>query len=206
MGLMKKIFGAGGETKPSGAASLPAFRESETTVEKAKERNAPRRELIHVVLRETMRRHGIPSDWVGCRILSVVTRQHKSGMHVQFIVHKGDEQLIKYVHAFQDAFWTEITRLDPFARQWLFSLAWQFDGMPAEGFAAMPMPASFPREEADGGDTQPPEAGDTLPGEEDAEDLESDLAALYAIRDAAMSAPAELGDLPDAKPRKHRQT
>jgi hypothetical protein len=206
MGLMKKIFGTGGDAKPPGTASLPAFRESETTVEKAKERNAPRRELIHVVLRETKRRHGIPSDRVGCRSLSVVTRQHKSGMHVQFIVHKGDEQLIKYVHAFQDAFWTEITRLDPFARQWLFSLAWQFDGMPAEGFAAMPMPASVPREEAEARDKQPPEAGDTLPGEEDAEDLESDLAALYAIRDAALSAPGELADVPDAKPRKHRQT
>ncbi|HSH91077.1 MAG TPA: hypothetical protein VK996_13915, partial [Ramlibacter sp.] len=93
MGLIKKIFGAGGEAK-SPPASQPGFRESETTVEKAKERNAPRRELIHLVLRETMRRHGIPSDWVGCRILSVVTRQHKSGMHVQFIVHKGDEELI----------------------------------------------------------------------------------------------------------------
>ena len=205
MGLMKLLFGpiGGGPKPPPSPPSVPAFRESETTVEKAKERNAPRRELVHVVLRETMRRHGIPSDWVGCRILSVVTKQHKSGMHVAFIVHRGDEQLLKYVHAFQEAFLTELTRLDPFAKQWLFSIAWQFEGKAGQAAAPMPSAASMYQDEPD---TQPPDAGDTIPAEEDADDVESDLQALYAIRDAALSGPAELANLPEPKPRKHKES
>ncbi|MEO7391532.1 MAG: hypothetical protein ABIU58_05120 [Ramlibacter sp.] len=49
-------------------------------------------------------------------------------------------------------------------------------------------------------DTQPPEAGDTLPpADQHAQELESDLKALYAIRDAAMS-PDETRPTPDGKP------
>ncbi len=184
MGLMKKIFG--GAT--TGTASLPAaasqFHDS-TTVDQAKARNAPRRELVQVVLRDTMRKHGVPSDWVDCRILSVMTRQHKAGMHVQFLVRKGDEQLLNYVHAFQESFWEEILKFEPQAREWLFSVAWQFYGKAVRGFAPMPSAGAWAEEPAD----KSSDAGDTQPQYEDAEDLASDLQALYAIRDAAISRP-----------------
>src|SRR5688572_29535639 len=143
MGLMKKIFG--GAT--TGTASVPAaasqFHDSQTTVDHAKVRNAPRRELVQVVLRDTMRKHGVPSDWIDCRILSVVTRQHKAGMHVQFLVRKGDQQLLNYVHAFQESFWEEIYKFEPQAEEWLFSVAWQFYGKAVQGFAPMPGAGSW---------------------------------------------------------------
>jgi hypothetical protein len=213
MGLIKKIFGGTGEAK---ASSPPQdFQDSGPDADRQKVRNAPRRELIHTVLRETMRKHGIPSDWIGCRVLSVVTKQQKAGVHVQFIVRKGDQQLIAYVHQFQEAFWRELEHLDPFARQWVFSVAWQFDGRaPSSVTTAAPVLATepaAPREkpvfaeiapQPDAPETQP-EAGDTLPAEEDAVDLESDLAALYA----AMSAPAALGsDVTPSKPRDHKSS
>ena len=116
MSLIKKIFGA-----DKGTSDSTQFRESRSapggqSVGRTVSENAPRRDLVQVVLRETMRKHGIPSDWIDCRTLSVLTRQHKQGMHVQFIVRKGDEQLLEYVHAFQASFWREIERFEPRAR------------------------------------------------------------------------------------------
>jgi hypothetical protein len=197
MGLLKKLLG--GKARSGGSASVPAsshFHESETTAQKPDSANAPRRELIQVVMRDTMRKHAIPSDWIDCRILSVVTRQHKAGMHVQFIVRQGEERLLEYVHPFQDTFWKELEKFEARPREWLFSLAWQFDG--DHGAAGGVMLG------ADGwsDDTQPPELDDEPghdeaqatqpPSDEHPDQLQSDLQALYAIRDAALSEPAEL--------------
>ena len=199
MGLLKKLFGGAGTgagARPAGSASSQ-FHESETTVERNSSANAPRRELVQVVLRDTMRKHAIPSDWIECRILSVVTRKHKSGMHVQFIVRQGEDRLLEYVHPFQETFWEELEKFEPKPRDWLFSIAWQFDG---EGAAARP--GALGGLEGWDDDTQPPEedtrppAADTQPPEEHPEELASDLQALYQ----AMSQPADLKDLPPAPP------
>ena len=74
MSLIKKIFGA-----DKGASDSTQFRESKSapggqSVGRTVSENAPRRDLVQVVLRETMRKHGIPSDWIDCRTLSVLTQ------------------------------------------------------------------------------------------------------------------------------------
>jgi hypothetical protein len=193
MGLLKKLFGGAAGAKPGGGASSQ-FVESETTAQRTGSVNAPRRELVQVVLRDTMRKHAIPSDWIDCRILSVVTRKHQAGMHVQFIVRQGEEKLLPYVHAFQDTFWSELEKFEAHPREWLFSLAWQFDGDRRAG-------AMMGLDDWDG-DTQPPQEtpGMPPPHAADAEELASDLQALYAIRDAALSQPAELAPSPRKKP------
>jgi hypothetical protein len=190
MGLLKRLFGGGARTDEPVTSQ---FHEGETTAQQSGSANAPRRELIQVVLRDAMRKHGIPSDWMDCRILSVVTRKHKAGMHVQFIVRQGEERLLEYVHPFQDTFWKELEKFEPRPREWLFSLAWQFDGDHGANGGVL---AS-----ADGwsDDTQPPEA-DTRPQDDHPDDVESDLQALYAIRDAAMSQPVVLAADPGAEP------
>ena len=187
MGLMKKLFrGGSSDSKPIGGASTQ-FAESQiaTSLDKTKSRNGPHRDLVKLMLRETMRKHGIPSDWIECRTLSVLTRQHKSGMHVQFLVRKSDQQLLPYVHAFQEDFWERILRTDPQARDWLFSVGWEFYGKAQDGFALAPNPATW-----DTGDD--PERID--------DDVASDLETLQAL----MSAPAELTNLPDAPLREHK--
>jgi hypothetical protein len=201
MGLLKKLFGG---RSPSEAGGSVQFEESDNKVEGNGSGNAPRRELVHVVLRDTMRRHAIPSDWIDCRILSVVTRQNRTGMHVQFIVRQGEDRLLEYVHPFQDTFWKELEKFESRPREWLFSLTWQFDGDHGADDGA-PLAAA----EGWSDDTQPPEE-DTHPSEigpeaaadhaaDHHEELQSDLKALFAIRDAAISDPTPLakdGDKP----------
>ena len=191
MSLIRKIFGTGGGSGNSGdsrpAPEVADSAPSTVSGDDGRARAASRRELVHNALRETIRQHGIPKDWIGCRVLAVVSRTKKAGVHVQFIVRKGDDQLMAYVHQFQEGFWRAMDQVDPTARQWIFSLAWQFDGKASPG--AQPIQVA-PEAQAAPGDTVP-EYGDTMPAEEDAIDLESDLAALYAIRDAAMITPPE---------------
>jgi hypothetical protein len=188
MGLLKRFFG-GGAGSPSRGSS-PQFEESDSTAQQASPDHAPRRELVQVVLRDTMRKHGIPSDWMDCRILSVVTQKQQAGMHVQFIVRQGEDRLLPFVLAFQRTFWQELEKFEARPRDWLFSVAWQFDG-PGTG---------VPEARAVEGwedDTQPPPP-DTQPSPDDTEEQASDLQALYAIRDAALSEPTPLPE--QAKP------
>lgn len=202
MGLLRRIFGNGKERE--GSAGQPAsslFQESETaTSEPGESRNAPRRELVQVMLRDTMRKHGIPSDWIECRILSTVTRSGRPCLHVNFVVLQAHEQMLRYVFAFQDSFETELARFDPRAGDWLMSLGWEFQGHDLT--AAMPEPAAWTQP------AQPPAAGSgsrtplvdgkrrafaptadepaaDLPRADD--DIQRDLATLFAIRDAAMA-------------------
>jgi hypothetical protein len=198
MGLIDRIFGQGKDREgPPGSASTQ-FHESEPDSDDPQgSRNAPRRELVQVVLRDTMRKHGIPSDWVECRILSAVTRSGRHGLHVNFVVRKAHDRLLTYVFAFQDSFEREMARFDPRAGDWLMSLGWEFKGFNAE---EMPDPrtwvhsGSAPLEAlpplvgalrsggpSDGG--QQPESGSARTDD----DMESDLRALFAIRDAAMA-------------------
>ena len=188
MGLLQKLFG-GKDAGPSVPASSQ-FHESDTTTEQHGSNNAPRRELVQVVLRDMMRKHGIPSDWLDCRILSVVTRRHVSGMHVQFIVRQGHDELLTYVYAFQESFLREIEKFEPRYKDWLMSLAWQFEGKGSLGFG-MPDPAKWAETTA-AAEAAAALGPDTI-AEED--DVAADIRALFAIRDAALK-PARTGDEP----------
>jgi hypothetical protein len=150
-----------------------------------------------VVLRDTMRKHGIPSDWIECRILSAVSRSGRQGLHVNFVVRQAHEQLLAYVFAFQDSFERELSRFEPRCRDWLMSLGWEFhdvklDAMPdPKGWVASepaplaPLAVEKPRvDDVAFAPTEDPMLRDHVKSEED---IQQDLQALFAIRDAAMA-------------------
>jgi hypothetical protein len=172
MGLLNKIF-------KRGDAQTTQYQESDLEPGEGS-KNAPRREMVHVVLRDTMRQHGIPSDWIDCGILSVVNENATTGMHVHLIVRQGHDRMLAYVPAFQSAFMTGITKFEPRASDWLHSLSWQFEGMAARAWEPI---ADF-RVASGAAPLGAAAASPAADGEHD--DIEEDLKALYAIRDAAM--------------------
>lgn len=215
MGLLQRIFGNGGN-KDAARASPPTsqFHESETTSnEDDSSRNAPRRELVQVILRDTMRKHGIPSDWIECRMLSTVSRSGRAGMHFNFVVRQAHEQLLGYVFAFQDSFEKELARFDPRAGDWLLSTGWEFHGHQLKD--AMPDPKSWSALQAGSGHAPLATRGSRAPRGQGTsgfahtddptalepprsdEDMQSDLKALFAIRDAAMADAAKKPGEPD---------
>jgi hypothetical protein len=201
MGLLKKLFG--GKHPDPAPATAPGspdpsqFQESDTGEPSGPRVSAPRRELVQVVLRDTMRQHGIPSDWIDCRILSVATRRKVSGMHVQLVVRQGHDQLLTYVYPFQENFFREIEKFDPRAREWILSIAWQFEGTGTLA-SAMPDPSTWAA--AGGAAAGAAPVAPVAPVAPEPEDeLAADLKALFAIRDAAFQDDASQ-DPPDFQP------
>lgn len=183
MGLIKKIFGD--KTGRDTVTPSSQFRDSENSAEQQEHRNATRREMVQVVLRDTMRRHGIPSDWMECRVLSVVGQGSRSGLHVTLVVRQGHARLLTYVPAFQSSYLQAVEKFDPKSAGWLLGLSWQFEGM--SGHTPMPEPGAWsgaaPVAAAASAATAEAAAKETSLDNE----LEEDLRALYAIRDAAIT-------------------
>jgi hypothetical protein len=209
IGLLKRIFGNNPDKDPGASVNAPEssqFQESEPTEELNGSRNTPRREVVQVILRDTMRHHGIPSDWIECRIVSTVSRTGRNGMQVTFVVKKAHEKLLAYVFAFQDSFERELQRFEPHAKDWLMSVNWQFEGRVPVGKVEMPDPKTWTgAAPADpGAALAAGGAGADAAGTDD-DDVQQDLAALFAIRDAALaegrpSGGRRGGDHPDFEP------
>jgi hypothetical protein len=223
MGLLQRLFGTSAARREGGGPLTSQFHESETSSSDSHtSRNAPRRELIQVILRDTMRKHGIPSDWIECRILSTVSRGGRPGLHVNFVVRQAHDQLLNYVFAFQDSFERELARFEPRYGDWMLSIAWEFQGHGGAQPAAMPDPGSWSRSptpapsrplladppsresmEADARAFAPTDNPMVRDSPKTEDDVQRDLQALFAIRDAAMAQAARKGpddDRPDFEP------
>jgi hypothetical protein len=188
MGLLQKILGGQDRSGPQDPPpSGTRFEESDDRDESAVEREASRRELVKLVLRETMRRHAVPSDWIECRLLPVVTSNRRTGLHVQLVVKQGQGSLLRYIPAFQSSMMAEIEKFDARAWDWLLSISWQFAGitsttggeLPGDGEWQMGQSRNAALGPAGGAPAAPPK-----PQVED--DVAEDLKALFAIRDAAL--------------------
>jgi hypothetical protein len=205
MGLIKKIFS--GKKDRGADAEAPEssqFHESEgSTTDEGGSRNAPRRELVQVVLRDTMRKHGIPSDWIECQILSVVSRSKRTGLHVVFVIRDGEDRLVGFIHAFQESFTRELEKYEARAAEWIFGMSWQFTGkggtqvMPPVGAfgAATSAAAAAPL-------VMPPASPskDTRSDDEVEEDLKALFAAMKTGGGAAPSGPPSQPDFEPTRP------
>ena len=205
MGLLDRLL----KTEPrSGAPSVPpsatAFQDSGGGPDSdPAARTAVRRELVQVTLRETMRRHAVPSDWLEVRMLPVVSRRKRSGLHVQLVVRQGQGSLLTYIPSFQSSFMAEIEKFDPRAWEWLLSISWQFAAITSTSAGEMPSASDWrvtaPGAAPAAAHEAPPAAAASGPTVED--DVEEDLQALFAIRDAALQGtPAAEDAQPDFEP------
>ncbi len=129
--LISKLFGFR-PPSPLERASQPDFavsrmvEESPMTIEDGSD-NALRRQLVHVLLRDVLRRHGIPGPLIECQMLVVSSRSRGPGMYVRLVLKQWDERLVRYAFAFQKALKADILRFEPQANEWLHGISWQFE-------------------------------------------------------------------------------
>lgn len=154
---MKKLIATLFGGPPRGtAAKRPSAssRDNPLTIEDGSD-NATRRQLVQVLLRDALRKYGIPPRWIDCQMLLVNSRSRGPGMYVRLVVREWDERLMDYAFAFQNALMVEITRFEPQASQWLHGISWQLEvaetcpyrSMPDKSFWADPViakPAGAP--------------------------------------------------------------
>jgi len=182
MDLMKKLFG-GSSPSPLETADLgtlgPAMAQPRVAAQAEADFAAQvdiRRELLRVRTRNTLRLSGIPESWIEAQVL-LEPVGGRTFMHLRLVVRHWDPRLMRYAIAFQHKLMDEIERIDPQAAQWLLSIVWAFPPELESPDPELPQPSAWLDLEA-------------KPSGHD--ELESDLARLYAVRDADLSHPGAI--------------
>ncbi|SFU39620.1 hypothetical protein SAMN05216350_101734 [Polaromonas sp. YR568] len=172
---LQHLFGIKSRAKhKSHAAPAPAVseppREGPATIEDGSA-NALRRQLIQVLLKDSMRRHGIPVHWLDCQMLLVSSASRGEGMYLRIIMKQWDLRMLTYALAFEKSLMVDITRFEPHASTWLYGISWQFEVGDSCPYQELPDHKVW--------ENRPVQSGAQA-------DLKQDLARMFAIRDADM--------------------
>lgn len=159
-----------------------------------------RKELLRVVLRDTLNRHGIPSAWFDAEVLVSTSRSGERGIHWRLLVKNPDPRLLACTIALQHTLIKRLTTFDPLASAWLNGLSWQYALPDDAPFAAMPSPGTWKEPSRDPLPSAAPAllaggAGDVIAGPDastaspvqarvDSGEARADLEQLFAARDA----------------------
>jgi hypothetical protein len=118
----------------------------------AKTEHQVRKEVLQVVMRDTLLRNGIPSAWLRIDILRTTSAQRQPGVHVRFLLLQWRPQVIAHGVALERDFHRRLLALDPGADDWLMGFSWQFALEDASACPPLPhagswtaMPAGAPR-------------------------------------------------------------
>jgi hypothetical protein len=112
-----------------------AFPHSQTSNNDVESPQAVRKELLRLVLRETLKYNGFPGTWITADALVATSSRRESGIHVRLAVKHWDARFPQYAVAFQHNFESRLLTLDPLAGNWLMGISWQYD---------LPMDAQWP--------------------------------------------------------------
>lgn len=123
--LMQKLFGARAPAAPPKAVR-GSNHDDPPTIQEGSE-NATRRQLVQVLLRDVVRRHGLPPHWIDLQMMVVASSSRGPGMYVRLVVKQWDQRLMNHAYALQKALLADIARFEPRASEWLHGLSWQLE-------------------------------------------------------------------------------
>ena len=193
MGLLDRLFGK----KPVAAKATakrpakPQFASSGSSQGRSGSPHSVRKDLLRLVLRETLTRNGIPSAWLSADLLRTTTARSEDGIHVRFLMREWQPRLMEHAVSFEKEYLQRLLLLDPLAVNWLMGFSWQFvlrdttacPPMPHAGSwtaAPAPAPARKPAQ-------APQQSGDVIEGPvripQVVDDVRGDLDRLLALRD-----------------------
>lgn len=196
MGLIQRLFAGSKPPALTTPSQLPQAAGS-ITVE-VDSQAATRRELVRMLTRDSLRFSGIPDGWIELQVLLELGRGGQTFIHLRLLVRHWDEGLFRYAVAFQRRLRAEIERFEPSAREWLLTITWQYEVDDQCPFPFMPEAASWGAANPASGPA--PKPAPSAQSREEAE-MQSDLARLFAVRDADLAGPSweatSLGALPE---------
>jgi hypothetical protein len=206
MGLLQRLFGWTAEPSrhSQSPASGPASQLLSAHSQQHKggvpvSQNGARREMLRVVLRDTMNRHGVPSAWITAETLVASSRARgQNGIHWRLSIKHWDARLPTHCVAFQNNLIKRVMTFDPLASDWLMGISWQFALEDESACPPMPHPGLWTAEaHAPRAVSQPVAvAGGVIAGPVRIVDFgavaakessaREDLEQLFAVRDADM--------------------
>lgn len=185
--------------KPEVRTPAASARDSQHTIEDNSD-NGTRRQLVQMLLRDCLRRHGIATDWVECQMLVVNSRSRGPGMYVRLVLRHWDTHLMTYAFAFQNELLAAITQFEPQSATWLHGISWEFKVGDSCPYPDMPDPAIW-------GPPALAAAAMAAPALHPAADIEDDvmrdlkdLQNMFAARDASLEQEASSGAHTDFQP------
>ena len=201
--FFKQIFGRASTAPKQNSRPAAGPRDNPPTIEDGSE-DATRRQLVQVLLRDVLRRSGIPPEWIECHMLLVSSRTRGQGMYVRLVLKHWDPRMMTYTVAFQRTLMRDIERFEPKASEWLHGISWQLDvnvscpltELPEKSFwlDATKTPLVDPLLAAGVKQAKPSDAAHTE--EPDDDDPTKDLERLFAIRDQELDGQAADGLTP----------
>jgi hypothetical protein len=145
MSLIQRLFGS--PSRPTAAAAAVSQPHSQLSSspsqQSAVSNTTTRRELLRVVLRDTLNRQGIPPDWIAGEILSSTSRAGERTVHWRLLVRHWDERILAHGVALQQALIKRVTAFDPLASSWLSGISWQFALEDESECPPLPHPGSW---------------------------------------------------------------
>jgi len=208
MGWMDRIFPGrtahvGGSTKPPTSVSPEGdhsqlehsqlTRTPQQSQFRASQSSAPttphaaRKDLLRLVLRDTLQRNGIPTGWIGAEVLRATSRNREPGVHVRFLIREWDTRLLEHGVAIEDNYRKRLLAMDPESPQWLMGISWQFAMEDRSRCPALPHPGwwtSEPHEAVHGGGATPERGADVIEGPVHIGNTKADLDQMLADNDA----------------------
>jgi hypothetical protein len=115
-----------------------------------------KRELIRVVLKDTLRQQAIPYDWLACEIIIIPRGPDDEELHIQLVVMKWNELLMRYAMALQQQLLRGLDRFDPSVDHSKYIISWRFAPECGCPFTVMPPPLLWSH-------TEPPAPADEAP-------------------------------------------
>lgn len=194
--ILKKLFNLFGRNLVAASnSSLPNSRNPQQSVLNDGSETATRSQLVQVVLRDLVRKSGMPPGWVQCQIQVINSRSRGKGLYLRLIMRHWDERLLQYAFAFQKALLTDIVKYEPKATSWLQGIAWQLEVATTCPLTELPGPQFW---RAPIAAVKPPDPFDIIPlpahvvtipvePQEPPDDTAQDLARLFAIRDSELA-------------------
>jgi hypothetical protein len=91
-----------------------------------------------VVLKDTLRHHGIPFDWLACEVIIIARAPGEETLTIQLVVMKWNELLIRYAVALERQLLLGLDRFDPTVDHSKYIVSWRFAPDSGSPFAVMP--------------------------------------------------------------------
>ena len=100
------------------------------------------RELIQVVLKDTLRRAGIPFEWLTCEVVTFEQgqRAEPKQLQIQLVLMQWHELLLRYAPALELQLRRGLDRFEPSVDHSKYAIAWRFSPDCGCPFTTMPPP------------------------------------------------------------------
>ena len=141
MSFLKRLFAGARPVSPRAPNSQPASQFLPGSMPMG-DQNASRRDMLRLVLRDTLNRTGIPTAWLGADLLAATSRGREPGIHVRLLIKHWDPRLMLHGVAFENTFRKRLASLDPHTG-WLMGFSWQFSLASDSECPPMPHPGTW---------------------------------------------------------------